>query len=163
GTSSSSGGYQPWLALFSAQTGVRRRCGIGKLSERCPPRIDGVLRRAGRFSQQLACGWIKAWAIRPTDRLKRKRKYNRISDQSFKIHVVVLKHEVRGFISRVLEKLLELDFDRLGDVSQAPAAHAVVGRAHGAAHEHSLVHRFEAHVEVELAILLDGHDALAPL
>src|SRR5690606_30543788 len=83
------------------------------LLERTPSRIDGSYALCtGALGQLLARFRVETRAIRLTHRLKWKRQYGRVPDQSFKIHVVVLNLEVSFFLSRIREKLLELDFDR---------------------------------------------------
>ena len=91
----------------------------GVLLERGPSAVDRrLLRIAGAFRQPLARVRVEPGAVRLTHRLERKRQDNRVPDQIFKIHVVVLNVEVTRFVPRIREKFLELDFDRLFDVDE---------------------------------------------
>lgn len=136
----------------------------GVVLERRPARIDGFgVLGAGALGQPLTRDRIKAGAIRLTHRLKRKRQDDRISDKSFKIHVVVLNLEVRCFSSRIREKLLNLDFDPLGDLDEAATAHAGVLRFRRRRDQDALVNGLQARLEHDRLALGDGDKALAPL
>jgi hypothetical protein len=136
----------------------------GELLERGPAGIEGrALPWPGAHGQPLTRGRIKAGAIRLTHRLKRKRQYGRVPDQSFKIHVVVLNLEVSCFPSRVREKLLKLDFDGLGDVDETAPADADVLRLDATGDEDSLVDRLEPRLDEHRIALGDADEALAPL
>ena len=56
---------------------------------------------------------VETRAVRPAHRLERQCQHHRISDERFKIHVVVLNLILESFPRMIREKLLELDFDGL--------------------------------------------------
>jgi hypothetical protein len=130
--------------------------------ERGPPRVVVLMGDEFRMIGQSEPGlWVETRAIRPAHRLERQCQHHRISDERFKIYVVVLNLKLESFSRMIREKLLELDFDGLGDVDEASSALALGDRVDLGGDEDPLVHRLEAHVEIELGALLDGDDALA--
>ena len=116
----------------------------------------------GALGQPFARFWVKTRAIRLTHRLEGKRQDKRIPDQSFKIHVVVLNLEVSFFFSRIREKLLKLDFDRLSDVAKASSALSDVLTLGRSGDENPFVHGLEAGVERHLRIRRKRDDPLSP-
>ena len=77
--------------------------------------------------------------------------------------MVVLNLEVGRFVSRIPEEFLNLDFDRLGDVGEAPPAHAGVARGDVGGDQDAFVHRLEAHLCLDRFAFGDRHEPLAPL
>lgn len=118
----------------------------------CTGVIVAALPRAG----------VQPRAVRPTHRLKRERQHDRVPDLGFKIHVVVVNFEVCCFSSRIREKLLELDSERLTDVGEAASAHTVVGGVGLRGHQDSLVHRFQPGIDSHVLALADGDQTLTP-
>lgn len=114
------------------------------------------------FGQPLTGLGVESGAIRLAHRLKRQCENYRISDQRFKIHVVVVNLEVRRFRIRIREKFLNLDFDRQFDVAEA--ASALAGGLHidVDGHEDTLVHGLETDPFGERRTRLDRHQTLAP-
>lgn len=90
----------------------------------------------------------QAEAIFLTDRLERQRQNHCVPDYRFKIHVVVLNLILESFVLRIREKLLNIDFDRVLDVDEAPNTLASCSRIHLSAHQDAVVQRLQAQVEV---------------
>lgn len=105
---------------------------------------------------------IESGAIRLAHRLKRQCENYRISDQRFKIHVVVVNLEVRRFRIRIREKFLNLDFDWQFDVAEAPSALARGQDIDVDGHQDALMHRLETDPFCERRALWHGHQTLAP-
>lgn len=114
------------------------------------------------FGQPLTGLGVESGAIRLAHRLKRQCENYRISDQRFKIHVVVVNLEVRRFRIRIREKFLNLDFDRQFDVAEAASALAGRQCVDVDGHEDPLVNGLETHLLGERRALLDGDQTLAP-
>lgn len=94
--------------------------------------------------------WVETWAIRSAHRLERQCQHYRISDEWFKIHVVVLNLILDGFPRMIPEEFLELDFDGQRDVDEAATALPLGDGVDLGRDENALVHRLESNVEIEL-------------
>jgi len=105
--------------------------------------------------------WVETRAIRPAHRLEGQCQHYRISDERFKIHVVVLNLILESFPRMIREKLLELDSDRQGDVDEAPAALPLGRRVDVGGHQDALVHRLEPEVDLDLGTLAHADETLA--
>jgi hypothetical protein len=142
------------------RTGSRLRL---EFRESCPSWIEGFLRlRRGMLVQTLARDRVQSRAVWPANRLKRKRQNNGVPDKSFKIHVVVLNLEVIRFLSRIREKLLELDFDALGDRCEASAALSLERRTGRSGGEDSFVDGLETHLDIDRSVRRHRDESLAP-
>lgn len=106
---------------------------------------------------------IQPGAVRPANRLERKRKDEGVPNQNFKIHVVVLNFEVTRFRTRIREKLLKLDFDRLSDVDEASTTGSLVLRVGRSRHENALVNGFQAHIDVDFGGDRNAYQTFAPV
>jgi hypothetical protein len=76
--------------------------------------------------------------------------------------VVVLNLEVSFFLTRIREKLLELDFDGPSDVDEAATTHAGVLRIDDSRDQNALVDRLQTDIQIEFGTGLIGHDPLSP-
>ena len=107
--------------------------------------------------------WVETWAIRSAHRLERQCQHYRIADERFKIHVVILNLILDCFSRMIPEELLELDFDRQGDVDEAPSALPLGDRIDFRGDENALVHGLQAHMQIESRAALHRHEPLAHL
>lgn len=77
--------------------------------------------------------------------------------------MVVLNLEVSFFLTRIREKLLELDFDWPDDIGQAASADAFVLGIRRSGDENALMNGLHPDVEIDVRTLLEGDDPLTPL
>ena len=130
--------------------------------ERGPTRVAVLRGDEFRMIGQSEPGlWVETRAIRSAHRLERQCQHHRISDERFKIHVVVFNLILDCFPRMIREKLLELDFDGQGDVDEASSALALGHRVDLRGHEDPLVHRLQPGVEIERCPGAHGDEALA--
>ena len=115
------------------------------------------------IGQFLARFGVETWAIRPADRLERQCEHHRIPYDGFKIHVIVLNHEVESFVDRIREKLLNFDLDREPHGVEAADAFPVGHGLDLGGDEHALVQALEPHIDAHRGALLDDRDAVAEL
>jgi len=122
--------------------------------ERRPPRIDDLLGLPRADVCQALTGLgVETRAILATHRLKRKRQHHGVSNHRFTIHVIVVNRVVERLVTRIREKLLELDFDRLGDGVEAPHALPRGGGPNVARDEDSVVQALKSQVKIDLGAL----------
>lgn len=115
------------------------------------------------FCQPLAGLWVESGAIWLAYRLKRQRQNHCVSDERFKIHVVIVNLVVRGFALRVREKFLKLDLDTLGNVNKASSAHAGGDRFDLCGDEDALVDGLQPDPLMDRSAFADGDEALPEL
>lgn len=115
------------------------------------------------FYQPLAGLGIESGAIWLAYRLKRQRQNHCVSDERFKIHVVIVNLVIGGFITRVREKFLKLDLDTLLDVDEASAAHTGGDSFHLGGDENALMDGLETNAFVDRGPCPDGDEALTEL
>lgn len=106
---------------------------------------------------------IETGAIGPAHRLEGQCQHYRISDERFKIHVVVLNLILESFPRMIREKLLELDLDGHGDVDEASAALALGHGIELDAGQNTLVDGLEPGVDLDDRSLANGDHPLAEL
>jgi len=110
------------LAGFSA-VGLTFVRGRHETVEGCPARIFDLTRlsRAGICEALTRLG-VETRAILAADRLKRKRQHHGVSNDRFTIHVIIVNLVVESVVTRIREKLLKLDLDRVRDWVEASHA-----------------------------------------
>jgi hypothetical protein len=140
-------------------TGV---CGSLELSKRRPTGVERLFKlRIWPVSQTLAGLRIKSGAVRPANRLERKCKHNRISNQRFKIHVVIVNFIIKSFVYRVREKLGEFDLKRQGHLCEASSALPFGHNIHCSADQNAVMEDFQTHVDAHVSARHDSNKALA--
>ena len=90
----------------------------------------------------------QAGALFSTDRLKRECQHYRVSDYGFEIDGVVLHFIVKGFVLRVREKLLQVDFELLLDLDEAANTFADRRHIDLCTDQNPVVERLESHIDM---------------
>lgn len=136
----------------------------GKLLERIPTRVAHSSRSEfGVFFQFVPGLGVQPGTIRPAHRLERQCKHYRVSDDGFKIHVIILNVILTSFVPMIREKLLKLDFNAEGDVIEASSALSACLGYRLSGDQNTLVNRLETQVEFEWFVLAHGNQAFTPL
>lgn len=106
---------------------------------------------------------VQPGAIRPANRLERQCKHYRVSDDGFKIHVIILNFILTSFIEMIREKLLKLDLKLNRHVVEASSALSGGHHIHFTSGQNALVNRLQTQVEFDRCTLNNGDQRFAPL
>ena len=123
-----------------------------------------LILHTAHLSETSADHMARLWAaIRSDPELERQCKHNRVSDDGFKIHVIILNVILTSFVPMIREKLLKLDFEVESDLIEASAAFAAGGCRDVTGDQNAFVNGLESEVEFNQLARWDVHQALSQL